>query len=454
MMGRAGRPQFDVQGKAVILVQDIKKEFYKKFVYEPFPVESSLPDQLHNHFCAEVVSGTIKSKQDAIDYLTWTYFFRRLVMNPAYYHLEDLSHDGINLFLSNLVDNTLADLEEAQCVLIDDMTGSLEPLTLGRIASYYYLDYSTVMMFANSIGDEMSIPQVLAILSDATEFDEVPVRHNEDKLNAELCEHVRMKDALEMASMELPSTKTQLLLQAHFDDIPLPISDYYTDVKMVLDQAIRVIQAMIDVSADSGWLATTLSCMTLVQMIVQAKWHDASTLTTLPKIDDDKLATFARHGIECLPELVHFLKSNGEDKGRRRIQELERQLSRKGMTKGECSRAFSAALSLPLINVNWSMETDVFGPDGEGKVNVVLSRVNMPSMKVMSPVRKYTGKSEGHWLALGCEEQGELLALKRVTVRRKTETTLNFYTDDLGVESGDVTLSLYLISDSYLGLDQ
>jgi pre-mRNA-splicing helicase BRR2 len=188
-------------------------------------------------------------------------------------------------------------------------------------------------------------------------------------------------------------------------------------------------------------------------MIVQAKWHDASTLTTLPNIDDDKLATFARHRIECLPELVHFLKGAG-DNSRRRVHELERQLSRKGMTKGECSRAFNAALALPLINVNWSMETDVFGPDSEGRVNVVLSRVNMQSMKVMSPVRKYNGKSEGHWLVLGCEEQGELLALKRVTVRKKTETTLNFYTEDLDIESGDVTLSLYLISDSYLGLDQ
>merc|ERR550537_1822543 len=123
--------------------------------------------------------------------------------------------------------------------------------------------------------------------------------------------------------MELPSTKTQLLLQAHFDDVPLPISDYYTDVKMLLDQAIRVIQAMVDVSADSGWLATTLSCMGLVQMIVQAKWHDASTLTTLPNIDDDKLAAFARYRIECLPELVHFLKDTGGD-GRRRVHELER----------------------------------------------------------------------------------------------------------------------------------
>ena len=34
-----------------------KKSFYKKFLYEPFPVESSLPDQLADHFNAEVVAG-------------------------------------------------------------------------------------------------------------------------------------------------------------------------------------------------------------------------------------------------------------------------------------------------------------------------------------------------------------------------------------------------------------
>ena len=40
MMGRAGRPQYDDRGVAMILVHDIKKHFYKKFLYEPFPVES------------------------------------------------------------------------------------------------------------------------------------------------------------------------------------------------------------------------------------------------------------------------------------------------------------------------------------------------------------------------------------------------------------------------------
>ena len=38
-------------------VHEPKKSFYKKFLYEPFPVESSLPEQLADHFNAEVVAG-------------------------------------------------------------------------------------------------------------------------------------------------------------------------------------------------------------------------------------------------------------------------------------------------------------------------------------------------------------------------------------------------------------
>ncbi|KAH9499698.1 activating signal cointegrator 1 complex subunit [Bulinus truncatus] len=81
--GSAGRPQFDDQGVAVILVHDVKKHFYKKFLYEPFPVESNLLEVMADHLNAEVVSGTISSKQDAMDYITWTYFFRRLLRNPS-----------------------------------------------------------------------------------------------------------------------------------------------------------------------------------------------------------------------------------------------------------------------------------------------------------------------------------------------------------------------------------
>lgn len=59
------------------------------------------------------------------------------------------------------------------------------------------------------------------------------------------------------------------VLQAHFSRAELPISDYVTDLKSVLDQSIRIIQAMIDVCANSGWLSSALTCMHLLQMIIQ-----------------------------------------------------------------------------------------------------------------------------------------------------------------------------------------
>jgi activating signal cointegrator complex subunit 3 len=63
MMGRAGRPQFDKTAKAVIMVHEPKKGFYKKFLYEPFPVESALHSQLADHLNAEIVNGTVESAQ-------------------------------------------------------------------------------------------------------------------------------------------------------------------------------------------------------------------------------------------------------------------------------------------------------------------------------------------------------------------------------------------------------
>lgn len=39
MVGKANRPLLDDAGKAVILCQQSKKEFFKKFLYEPLPIE-------------------------------------------------------------------------------------------------------------------------------------------------------------------------------------------------------------------------------------------------------------------------------------------------------------------------------------------------------------------------------------------------------------------------------
>lgn len=60
-------------------------------------------------------------------------------------------------------------------------------------------------------------------------------------------------------------------------------------------------------------------------------------------------------------------------------------------------------------------------------------------------------KKEGCWIVVGDTKTNKLLSLKRVNLQRKQKITLEFMAPD---EPGDHGLSLFCMSDSYLGSDQ
>ena len=67
MMGRACRPLEDEKSRAVLMCQQTRKDFYKKFLAEGLPIESHLPTHmLHDYFLAEIAVKTIENKQDAL----------------------------------------------------------------------------------------------------------------------------------------------------------------------------------------------------------------------------------------------------------------------------------------------------------------------------------------------------------------------------------------------------
>ncbi|CAN1151841.1 DExH-box ATP-dependent RNA helicase DExH14 [Linum perenne] len=432
MMGRAGRPQFDQHGKAVILVHEPKKSFYKKFLYEPFPVESSLREQLHNHFNAEIATGTICHKEDAVHYLTWTYLFRRLMVNPAYYGLESPEAEMLSSYLSRLVQNTFEDLEDGGCIKMDE--DSVESTMLGMIASQYYLSYMTVSMFGSNIGPDTSLEVFLHILSGASEYDELPVRHNEEKYNEALSQKVPYM--VDKNNLDDPHVKANLLFQAHFSQLELPISDYITDLKSVLDQSIRIMQAMIDVCANSGWLSSSIACMHLMQMVMQGLWFERdSALWMLPCMNTDLFATLNNRGISTVQQLLDIPKSRLQDMiGSFPISRLNKDLQQ-----------------FPRIQVILKLQNKDAGGKKSLALNIRLEKMNFrqSTSRAFAP-RFPKVKDEAWWLVLGNTETSELYALKRVSFTDRLATRMDLPQSLTSVQG----TKLILVSDCYLGFEQ
>lgn len=286
MLGNANRPQYDNTGRAFVMCHSSKKEYLKKLILEPLPMESHMNHFIHDHLNSEIVTKTIENKQDAVDFLTWTFYYRRLFQNPNYYNLDGVTHKHISDHLSELIEAVTNDLEMSKCISVDD-DFELSPLNLGMIASYYYIQYTTLELFASSLTAKTKIAGVLEIICASTEFGKLAIRNGEEKALSSLWNHLPktlVSNKENMLRFDDPSTKALVLLQAHFCREPMPL-DMYDDLKLVLKDSVKLLQAMVDVLSSQGWLKPALAAMEVSQMIMQGLWDSDSPLLQIPHVD-------------------------------------------------------------------------------------------------------------------------------------------------------------------------
>ncbi|KAH8093028.1 hypothetical protein JL720_5202 [Aureococcus anophagefferens] len=430
MMGRAGRPQFDDVGVACIFVHAPKKEFYKKFLYEPFPV-------------------------DCVAWLKWTYLFRRLTQNPSYYHLsDDPTPDNVDAYLEALAEATLDDLDHAGAVELDG--SDVHPATLGQVASYYYLDYKTTQRAAltvddvdEKLGGADDEALAVAFLCDAEEFGELPVRHNEDGLNADLARELlqrrddaRCLEALDERGFDDAHVKAQLLVHARLRDGVLPIADYATDTRSVFEQTSRVLAALIDVVADAGALKLTLALCTLSQALNTSCAAHRDELCQLPGVDDDDAK-----------QLRRALKWNdSRKKGVADLHAVDVRPHVARLVKGGAPRAMRFADALPRGRAALAAELK-FG-DGAAVAEVGTFEAFECRVALRVPPPRKRAKNDrrlafGFWLILA--DGDELVALKRVTCRRQRGRDAAVQGPDEVLD--DWALTLYAVADAARGFD-
>ncbi|SCO94181.1 DEAD/DEAH box helicase, putative, partial [Plasmodium malariae] len=417
MIGRAGRPQFDDKALAILLVQEKRKNAIKNFLYHPMNIESNIMENINEHINAEICSDVIKNKEDIFNYITKSYYFKRLFSNPSYY-LKDVQY--VQLFennkltpqakktiydhLNNIIDNTVKFLVQNKCIeaINEDYNYKYYSTPLGRIASIYYIKCETVSFFYNSIekdtqltdSDEIKVHDVIddiegsniskeastnsnntdeikmthvweekkmpqefekieeqyqkepdekeqkndhysdvedhsandesnkvkkyskpphekldfyglfKLIAQAKEFDDIPLRHNEDKYNVKLRNQIPLD-----INMNMPNIKTYLLLLSRLYECTYETVDYHIDLKLVLDQIARVINGFIDVCLLFHTYRYIKNLILIFQCINQKITPQKNSLYIIKDINDYQIAKLRDLHIGDIKELIKFDRS-------------------------------------------------------------------------------------------------------------------------------------------------
>jgi pre-mRNA-splicing helicase BRR2 len=386
--------------------------------------------------------------QDAVDYITWTLLYRRLSKNPNYYNLQGTSNVHLSEHISEMVETVLGDLEVSKCCQLTD-DGDVSPLNLGMIAAYYYVQYETIELIAASLTAKTKVRGILEILSHASEFGTLPIRQGEEKALKILARNLPQQ-LPESAQFQDPRTKALVLLHCHFSRKSLS-SDLRTDQKRVLCDSINLIPAIVDVISSNGWLKPALAAMELSQMVVQGLWNKDNVLLQIPhftkEIVDRCMAYQGEDQIESVFDILSL-----DDEVRNDLLRLPDE--KMADVAVFCNNYPNIEVGFEVqdpdditasdpVQIAVKLEREVDEDDEEMQDESLLGTVAAPLFP--------REKKEGWWIVVGNTKTNSLLSLKRVTLQKSQKVMLEFMAPE---EPGDYNLTLFCMSDSYLGCDQ
>ncbi|KAJ4516486.1 Pre-mRNA-splicing helicase BRR2 [Exophiala dermatitidis] len=447
MFGRATRPGEDKLGKGVLMVPAVKREYYKKFLNEALPIESHLQLWLHDAFVTEISTKTITSTQDAVDWTTYTYFYRRLLANPSFYGLNDTSHEGLSTFLSELVENTLKELAEAKIIDLDEEDDSVSPLNPAMIAAYYNISFITMQTFLLSLTGRTKLKGMLEIVTSATEFEDIQMRRHEDHILRRIYDRVPVK--MSEPVYDSPHFKAMVLLQAHFSRMQLPI-DLAKDQEVILSKVLSLLSACVDVLSSEGHL-NAINAMEMSQMVVQAMWDRDSPLLQIPHFDTKIVEILAKFGIKDIDDFMGAMDPSENPDQPKLVAAM-------GLSNRQLVEAANFTNNkYPSLELEFDvLDKDAVTAGQPSYLQVRVSRevddddenaeVDLTVHAPFFPVRKL----ENWWLVVAEEKTKSLLAIKRVTIGKSLATKLEYVVPTPGKKD----LTLFLMCDSYVGVDQ
>jgi len=209
-------------------------------------------------------------------------------------------------------------------------------------------------------------------------------------------------------------------------------------LKYMLEKILTLLSAAVDVMSSNAWLSA-LGAMDLSQMCVQASWENDKHLKQIPHFEPDVVKRCVDAGVETVYDIMEL----DEERGKTLLQMSERQF-----------KDVNAFLkSYPALELNYELVKGEYRAGSPIYLRVSLSQSEDEEEEVennnnvVAPYYPFP-KTVHWWLVVGQPGTRQLLAIKRITVKKSLTVTLDFT-----LPKGNHNLNLYLICDSYQGVD-
>jgi pre-mRNA-splicing helicase BRR2 len=267
MLGRAGRPQYDTRGQGILITSHSELQYYLSLMNQQLPIESQMISKLVDNLNAEIVLGTVQNIREAAEWLSYTYLYVRMIKEPQLYGVSNESLLVDKYLLQrrlDLIHSAAIQLDKCHLIRYDRKTGNFQVTEHGRIASHYYCTHETIAMYNQLLKPTLSEIDLFRIFSLSSEFRHITVREEEKIELQKLLERVPIPVK---ESIDEPSAKINVLLQAYISQLKLDGFALMADMVYITQSAGRLMRAIYEMVLQRQWAQLVDKTLSLSKMI-------------------------------------------------------------------------------------------------------------------------------------------------------------------------------------------
>lgn len=308
MLGRAGRPQFDVSAIAVIITKQEKVQKYEKLVSGEELLESCLHLNLIDHLMAEIGLGTIYDIPSAKRWLAGTFLFIRLGQNPRHYKIDgDALDQSLDDRIEKICQRDVGLLLSTNLISSD---GKFKSTEFGDAMTRYYVKFLTMQALLR-LEPRSKTCEILSALAEAEEFREVRLRGGEKTLFREINKANGLRFPIKV-DIALHTHKRNLIIQAELGGVEFPAHEQYVkhrkqyqqDKIIIFSQVHRLIRCVIDCQIHLEDAVAARYALELSRSFAAQVWENSPyQMKQIPSIGPVAIRKLASGGINSIEAL-------------------------------------------------------------------------------------------------------------------------------------------------------